>query len=516
MSKQGETQISRFGKVYLVGAGPGDPDLISVKGKRLVESADCIIYDFLASKKLLRKSQGSELIYVGKSGKKHTLEQNKINDLLIKKAKEGKTVVRLKGGDPLIFGRGGDEAIELVKEGIEFEVVPGVTSAYSAPAYAGIPVTQRGMASSVAFITGHEDPAKGKSDIDWEKISTGVGTLVFLMGIHNLPKITEKLIKNGRSPETDIALIRWGTTTKQVTLTGKLKNIAEKAKEVDFKPPSIIVVGEVVSLRKTLRWFDIKPLFGKTFINTRTKEQAAVLSDKLISQGADVIEIPMIKTVEPQNLDSLDNTIKKLNKNYYTWVIFTSSNSVKYFLKRVKEKGFDLRIFGGLKIAAIGSATAKTLSKYGLNADRLPEDFKAEGMVDSLSDLKGEQILLPRAEVARDILPDSLVGNGNEVDIAVAYRTIVPFESKGELLNVINEGDTEMVIFTSSSTVNNFCSLTKDQKLPQKLKFASIGPVTSETVKKLGYNIEVEAKVSTIDGLVDAIVDYYKKGSNLK
>jgi uroporphyrinogen III methyltransferase/synthase len=508
--KQDETLRSkknRVGKVYLVGAGPGDPELISVKGSNLILDADCIIYDFLAPINLLKHRKDAELIYVGKTAGKHTVEQERINRLIVEKANEGKTVIRLKGGDPFIFGRGSEEAMVLVKEGIDFEIVPGISSAYGVPAYAGIPVTQRGKTSSVAFITGHEEPTKGKSDIAWDKISTGVGTLVFLMGVKNLSLIAKNLIKNGRDPQTDVAIIRWGTTSKQQTLTGKLADIAEKATEAGIKHPAVIVVGDVVSLREKLQWFEKKPLFGKTIIVTRTREQSSSLAVKLAHYGANLIEIPTIKTTIPDSFDSIDKAIKNLNEKKYQWVIFTSSNGVKYFLKRIEEKGYDSRLFAGTKIAVVGLATAKALKEYGLVADRIPKDFRGEGIVEALADIKGESILLARAEVAREVLPKNLVNNGNEVDIAVAYKTVVAEESKNVLIKAIENERIDLVTLTSSSTASNFSKLLEGID-KSGLKFASIGPVTTKTAKKLGFNVVTEAKESTIDGLVEEIVRY--------
>lgn len=510
MSRVQETQKSKKGIVYLVGAGPGDPELISVKGARLISEADCLIYDFLAAKTLL-DNEKAEKIYVGKSGRAHTLEQKEINQLLVDKAKEGKKVVRLKGGDPFIFGRGGEEALELVKNGIDFEIVPGISSAYGAPAYAGIPVTQRGMTSTVAFITGHEDPTKDKSDIDWSKISTGIGTLVFLMGVKNLPLIAENLIKNGRDPKTDVALVRWGTTTKQETLTGKLDDIAEKVKKAGFKSPAIIVVGEVVSLRDSLKWFDDKPLSNKTFIVTRTRDQASVLTKKLKSYGANVIEVPTIEIKDPEDkYQSVDDSIEKLGQGKYDWMIFTSPNGVKRFFIRVEKNGYDSRIFADTKICVIGPATEMELKKHGLSADLMPDDYKAEGIVEKLIEKKPKNVLIARAKEARDVLPDEL-GKISKVDIAVTYQTVMPGESKELLEKTLKDEKVDMVTFTSSSTALNYSKMVMDRSQLKGIKFASIGPITTETARNLGFEVAVEAEKFTIDGLVEAILEYYSK-----
>jgi uroporphyrinogen III methyltransferase / synthase len=499
------------GKVYLIGAGPGDPGLMTVKGKRLLEKADCIVYDYLASESLVRDRKDAELIYVGKSGKSHTLEQQEINRLLVKKAREGKIVARLKGGDPFIFGRGGEEALELAKAGIEFEIVPGVSSAYGAPAYAGIPVTHRGVTSSVAFVTGHEDPTKESSDIDWEGISA-CGTLVFLMGVKNLPSIAENLIKNGRSPDEPVALIRWGTTPRQQTLTGTLKDIARKAAKKNFAPPAIILVGKVVSLRKKLAWFDRKPLFGKTFIVTRTREQASALSEKLSDAGAMVIEIPTIEIMEPETFHSLDESIKKLKEKFYRWMIFTSANGVRSFFRKATEKGLDARLLAGTLIAVIGPSTGEALREWGIIPDLMPSSYRAEGILEEMSEVRGKNILIVRAEEARDVLPDSLREMGNTVDIAVAYRTIAPSRSRELLKELSGSTHVDMVTFTSSSTAKNFAALADGVPALKELPCASIGPITSDTAREEGFQVLVEAEDYTIDGLVEALLNYQRKG----
>lgn len=507
-----EAQGSEQGKVYLIGAGPGDPGLITVKGRGLIDEADCIVYDNLIPESLLRNASNAELIYAGKSGACHTLEQEEINEILVRKAREGKIVVRLKGGDPFIFGRGGEEALELAKEGITFEVVPGISSAYAVPAYAGIPVTQRGITSTVTFVTGHEDSTKKSSDIDWENISGISGTLVFLMGVKNLPSIVENLIRFGRSPDEDVAVIRWGTTARQQTVAGQLHNIVERAEKENLKPPAVIVVGSVVSLRESLAWYEKKPLFGRTFIVTRTREQASGLSHRLADAGAEVIEIPTIKVVPPESFDSLDGAISKMKDSRYEWVIFTSPNGVRRFFQRAFDKGFDARIFKTSSIAVIGPSTADALKEYGLAADLVPASFRAEGILEEMKDVRGKSILIIRALEARDVLPDSLRENGNTVDIAVAYMTIPPPESRELLHRALSSGTVDMVTFTSSSTVKNFALLIDDPVVKKKLRSASIGPVTSETARKCGFPVSIEAEEYTVNALADAIIRYYSAG----
>jgi len=504
-----DAQGSEKGKVYLIGAGPGDPGLITVKGRRLIDEADCIIYDYLVPEGLLRDDSGAELVYVGKSGANHTLEQEEINALLVKKAREGKKVVRLKGGDPFIFGRGGEEALELVKEGIAFEVVPGISSAFAVPAYAGIPVTQRGITSTVTFITGHEDPTKKSSDVDWEKISGISGTLVFLMGVKNLPSIVENLTGFGRSPDEDVAVIQWGTTARQQTVTGKLHNIVEQAEKENLRPPAVIVVGRVISLRDSLAWYEKKPLFGRTIVVTRTREQAGRLSDRLADAGADVIEIPTIKIVPPDSFESLDAAISLMKDSRYEWVIFTSPNGVRKFFQRAFEQGFDARIFRASSIAVIGPSTADALKDYGLAADLVPACFRAEGIVEEMKDVVGKNILIVRASEARDVLPDSLRENGNTVDIAAAYTTVSPPESRELLVKALSSGKVDMVTFTSSSTVENFAMLIEDCAEKKNLRSASIGPVTSETARRCGFSVSIEAEEYTVNALADAIIRYY-------
>jgi len=511
--KHRETRKSDNGKVWLVGAGPGDPGLITAKGLKLISAADCIIYDYLVPEDLLRNPGGAELIYVGKSGALHTMEQREINALLVSKAREGLKVVRLKGGDPFIFGRGGEEALELAEAGIEFEVVPGVSSASAVPAYAGIPVTHRGMASAVTFITGHEDPAKEGSDIDWESLAALPGTLVFLMGVKNLPSIVENLVRAGRSADEEIAVIRWGTTAGQMTVAGRLGDIVEKAEKADLKPPAVIVAGKVVSLRERLGWFERKPLFGRTIIVTRTREQAGALSERLIDAGAHVMEIPTIKTLAPESFDSLDRSMEKMGDSFYDWVVFTSRNGVQSFFSRAFELSRDARLFRDARIAAIGPSTAEALKERGLVADLVPAEYRAEGLAEELRDVRGKNILIARAAEARDTLPDSLRQGGNTVDIAEAYRTVHPPESREALKRALSEGVVDMVTFTSSSTVKNFALLLDDRAMAENLRFASIGPVTSVTARELGFEMSIEAREYTIKALAEAIIDYYSERS---
>jgi uroporphyrinogen III methyltransferase / synthase len=500
-------------KVYLVGAGPGDPGLITVKGKECIQKADVLIYDYLASPSLLRYADSkAEMIYVGKKGGHHTLSQDGINNLIVEKAKTGSIVTRLKGGDPFIFGRGGEEAEVLIKAGISFEVVPGVTSAIAAPAYAGIPLTHRKFTSTVAFITGHEDPNKDNSNIDWASLARGIGTLVFLMGVKNLPDIVDQLIKNGKPPETPVALVRWGTTSRQETVSGILSDIVEHVRVAKLKAPAIIVIGDVVRLREQMKWFENRPLLGKKIVVTRAREQASDLVISLSEMGAEVLECPTIKVVPVQDLQPLDFAISGLKS--YDWIVFTSVNGVRHFFERLFEKGLDARALGHLRTAAIGPATADMLLKFGLKTDIIPESFRAESVVDSFlkENIAGKKILLPRAREARPILPVELRKMGAGVDEIITYHTVQDRQNANILLEDLQNDEIDMVTFTSSSTVKNFKALIPDNMFSSLLNgvtIACIGPITADTAKELGFNVQVMADEFTIPGLCKAIVQHY-------
>lgn len=500
------------GKVYIIGAGPGDTGLITLKGIECLREADVVIFDYLVSKDLLKYARSdARFIYAGKQGGAHTLSQWQINDLLVKEAKARNIVARLKGGDPFIFGRGGEEAEKLAANKISFEIVPGVTSAIAVPAYAGIPLTHRGLTSTVAFVTGHEDPTKEKSDIDWQALAR-IGTLVFLMGVKNIEKIVHELRVNGRSPKTPAALIRWGTTVKQQMLTGTLSSIVKLARGQKFAPPAILVVGEVVALRDTLQWFDSKPLFGKGIVITRPEKQADDLAQLLIKEGANPIHFPTIKIVPPASWRELDNAIKKLED--YDWLIFTSANGVAYFFERLSAKGKDIRDLKGIKICCIGPATARQVQEKGIRVDLVPGEFISEGILKSFSrtNLKGKKILIARAAQARDVLPEGLKKLGAQVDVVTAYETISSGKKKKELEELFKENHVDVITFTSSSTVNNFVKIMGNNfKLPESVKIASIGPVTAATAQKAGFTVDIHQEEYTMEGLVDALANYFKK-----
>jgi uroporphyrinogen III methyltransferase/synthase len=502
-------------KVYLVGAGPGDPGLITVKGKECIQTADVIIYDFLASPALLKYARKSvELIYVGKKGGDHTLSQDQINALIVEKAKTGGTVTRLKGGDPFIFGRGGEEAEVLFKAGVSFEIVPGVTSAIAAPAYAGIPLTHRKLTSTLAFVTGHEDPKKEETSINWAALATGIGTLVFLMGVKNLPKITRQLMDHGKSPGTPVALVRWGTTPSQVTVSGTLETIVEKVRSTGLKAPALIVVGDVVNLRPTLKWFEKRPLLGKRIIVTRARQQASDLVGQLSDLGAECLEYPTIRIIAPKDPEPLQQALKNLPT--YDWIVFTSVNGVIHFFEHLFAAGKDVRALSKMQTAAIGPATAEQLRKFGLYSDIVPEAYRAESVVEAFKEmnLKGKKVLLPRAREARPILPVELTKMGAQVDEIPAYETLKATENAGDLTKQLEEKRVDLITFTSSSTVKNFKALLPPdsfQKLMQGVVIASIGPITTDTAKQLDFDVHISAEPFTIPGLVEAILQYYHK-----
>jgi uroporphyrinogen III methyltransferase / synthase len=503
-----------IGKVYLIGAGPGDPGLITVKGLECVKKADVIIYDYLANERLLdQRRSDAELIYVGKQGSRHTLPQEEINSLIIRKSKEGKMVARLKGGDPFIFGRGGEEAEELADNGIAFEVVPGVTAATAVPTYAGIPLTHREHTASVAFVTGHEDPTKEESKVHWDKIATGIGTLVFFMGMKNLKNIVSNLILHGRNPETPIALIQWGTRTDQKVVTGTLKDIVVKTQEAKLGPPAIIVVGEVVRLRQKLNWYESKPLFGKRIVVTRSRDQASAFAEMLIDRGATTIEFPTIDVVPPSNWNELDSAIHAIEA--YDWIIFTSANAIRFFMERLRALNKDLRMLKGVSICVVGPKTAEALESHGLRADLVPSDFKAEGVLAALGNeqVKGKKFLIPRAKVAREIIPDKLRERGADVTVAIAYENVRPASDVDRIKKLFEEKKIAAVTFTSSSTVHNFVEILGQKgykALLENVTIACIGPVTAKTAEEFGMKTDIMPNEYTIPALVESMVEYYK------
>ncbi len=504
----------KTGKAYIIGGGPGDAGLITLKAIDCLRLADVVIYDNLVNEELLKYAPAhARFIYAGKKGGNHTLSQTEINDALLKESLAGNTVARLKGGDPFIFGRGSEEAEALMAQNVSFEVIPGVTSAIAVPAYAGIPLTHRGLTSTVAFITGHEDPTKDKSDIDWQALA-GIGTLVFLMGVKNLEQITKELIGRGKSPDTPAALIRRGTTPQQETLVSTLENIVILAHANNFQPPAILVVGTVVDLRETLRWFDQKPLFGRGVVITRPERQADDLAQLLAKEGANPISFPTIRIVGPTDWRKLDTALKKIDK--YDWIIFTSANGVQFFFNRLLEKGKDIRDLKGIKICCIGPATAKQIEIKGIKVDLVPDEFVAEGILNSFATMKlrGKKILIPRAAKARNILPQGLKKKGAFVDVVNAYRTLNSGRKKEEFEELFMENKVDVITFTSSSTVTNFVKIMgADYSLPPHVQVACIGPVTAATARKAGFNIDIQQDEYTMEGLVQSLIDRFKNKS---
>lgn len=503
----------KSGKVYLVGAGPGDPGLITVKGLECLERADVLVYDRLLDEGLLAHArQDAEKIYVGKVSSKHTMPQNEINRLLVQKVKEGKNVVRLKGGDPFVFGRGGEEAEELAKNQVKFEIVPGITSAIAVPAYAGIPVTHRALASSFAVVTGHEDPTKLDSSIHWDKLSTGVDTLIFLMGMQNLPEIVARLLEHGRAIDTPVAVVKEGTRPQQKTVVGTLRDIVSRVKENALTPPATIVVGEVVKLRETLRWFDNRPLFGKRILVTRARRQASTLSEMLAGRGATPVELPAI-TIQPiPDNRELEQDI--LNLAQYHWIVFTSVNGVEAVFDQLKTSKLDSRALNGVKIAAIGPATRKALELKGITADYCPDVYTTEGLITGFQsrNISGKQFLLPRTDIADEQLALGLSGLGASVHEIAVYRTSPDVEAIARVKEMLVSHQLDIITFTSSSTVTNLLKVVAtDALFLNDVKIACIGPKTAETVIRAGLKPDVVAKEHTIPGLVDAIEGLFKK-----
>ncbi len=500
-----------MGIVYLVGAGPGDPGLVTVKAKELIEIADVIVYDYLAPKQCLAWARpDAEIIYVGKKGGDHTLPQEEINALLVEKGRQDDTViVRLKGGDPYIFGRGAEEAEELIEAGVPFEVVPGVTSAVAGPAYAGIPLTHRKYASSVSFITGHEDPTKESSAHNWPALAASASTLVFFMGVKNLPHITSKLMEAGMRPDMPCALVHWGTTCRQRSFTSTIEKVPAEAQALGYKAPSLFVVGEVCTLKPKLDWFEERPLLGKGVVVTRAREQASDLSFLLGELGACVFEFPTISVEKLDDESALEQAVLSLAR--YDWIVFTSVNGVSFFFDKLFEVGLDARVLGGCQLAAIGPATAERLMELGLTPDFVPEKYVAESVVEGLiaRGAAGKKVLIPRALAAREVLPEELRKAGATVDVVPVYRTSLAQNDPSEVLAALDEKTIDYMTFTSSSTVDNFFSLIPAETFKARaggVRLAAIGPVTANTLKKHGFTADVEPFEYTIPGLVTALV----------
>jgi len=497
------------GRVFLVGAGPGDPELITVRGRELIAQAEVIVYDHLANAVLLGwAGKHVELIYVGKQAGRHSMDQEQINQLLIEKARKGKKVVRLKGGDPYVFGRGAEEAEALEAAGIGFEVVCGVTAGISAAAYAGIPVTHRDHASEVSFITGHEDISRPDSQVDWPLLGAWRGTLVFYMGVKNLASICAKLRQHGMAGDTPAAIICHGTTGHQRTVSGTVGTLASLAERQDVTGPAVIVIGQVVRLRRQLNWFEKLPLFGKRIVVTRARQQTSELTERLLRLGADVLESPTIRITEPQDPQPLRAAVKRAGQ--YDWIVFTSVNGVESFFRVLRQSGYDTRQLAGTQLCAIGPATSARLEWFGVTADAVPQQYSSDGIIERLAHAKqliGKRVLLPRGDMGGAALTAGLTKLGAQVDEVLAYRTVREKAPEEGLLDALARDEIDWITFTSPSTVRSFLEQVDLKNLfSKKLRIASIGPVTSAAIEQAGLTVDAEAQEYTIDGLVRAVV----------
>lgn len=498
------------GICYLVGAGPGDLGLVTLRAKECIETADVLVYDALSSPELLRwTKKGCEQIYVGKRAKDHAVPQDKINEIIVEHTLNGKIVTRLKGGDPMIFARGGEEAAELAEAGVAFEIVPGISSAIGGPAYAGIPVTHRDHNTQLTIFTGHEDPTKGYSSIDYAQLAKTPGTKVFLMGVARLREITSSFISNGAAADTPIALVRWATTNAQETIEGTLETIADIAEELDFKSPAVAVIGNVVKERSKINWFENRPLFGKRIVVTRTREQAGDLSKRLQNLGADVIELPTIRIELPEDREGFAEGVTHAHE--YDWLVFTSPNGVEKFFDAFFATYEDARSLGNPRIAAIGPGTAAKIREYRIGVDLLPKKFVAEGLIDAFKEINVENqtMLWVKAAESRDVIYDGLMKLGAIVDECISYRTVPETDDYTGAQAKFIENGADMVTFTSSSTAEHFFAL--DLPWPEHCAVASIGPVTSATLRDLGHKPDAEAFQHDIPGLVQAILDHFAK-----
>ncbi len=504
------------GKVWLVGAGPGDPGLITVAGLEALRQADVVVYDRLVSPLLLAQARpDAELLFVGKEGGGEAVPQEEIERLLMEKAREGKRVVRLKGGDPFVFGRGGEECLALAEAGIPFDVVPGVTSAVAVPAYAGIPVTHRGLSSSLAIVTGHEDPTKGDSSLRWDKLATATETLVVLMGTRTLPRLVDELLAHGRPPATPVAVVRWGTTPEQETVTGTLADIVARVEAAGLRPPTVVIVGEVVRLRERLAWFERRPLFGLRVLVTRARHQAGELSRLLLEAGALPVEVPVIEIEPLEEGPAVMRALEGMARGAYRWLLFTSANAVELFFRLLEARGRDARALASAQVAAIGPGTAQALRARGIRPDLLPGEYVAEGLAAALSPHlhPGDGVLLPRAEEARPELVEALAAGGAKVEVLPLYRARLPERVPQEALEMLRRGEVDVVAFTASSTVRNLAALLgPDVGCLERVAIACIGPITARTVQEvLGRSPDIVALEYTMAGLVEALCRRYAK-----
>ncbi len=502
----------KIGTVYLVGAGPGDPGLLTLRGAKLLGEADAVVYDGLVSPSILSFSARAEKIYAGKyraQPSKHYVDQKKINQLLVSLAKKGKKVIRLKGGDPFIFGRGGEEALYLKRNGIPFEIVPGVSAGYGVPAYAGIPVTDRDHASLVTFVTAHENLSKSKSSIDWSVLAKLSGTLVVFMGVQNLGPVAANLIQCGKPKRTLVSVIEWGTTARQKTVSGTLEDIAEKVLKAGLHSPALTVVGEVNAFRKSLGWFEKKPLFGKTILLTRASAQARSLKELIEENGADALEFSAIEILPPSDFAPLDKALLQMRD--YDWILFTSVNGAQSVFNRIAFLKKDARIFSRTRVAAIGETTRLFLEQKGICPDLMPERYTSEALAAALKKsclIQGKRFLLPRTDIAPAFLRDFLKKEGGLVTEVTAYRTVSGPKNnqKKQVEDALKRGKIDYITFTSASTVKHFFEAFGKAALRRiKSRLVSIGPVTSDAIRSYGYRPYREAKEHTIPGIIEVL-----------
>lgn len=509
--------MKKTGMVYLVGAGPGDAGLLTLRGAELLGRADVVVYDALVNPELLRLAPTSaEIIYGGKRAKDHAIPQDELNQLLVRKAREGKIVVRLKGGDPYVFGRGAEEAEEIAAAQLPFEVVPGISSIVAGPNYAGIPLTHREHCSSFTVITGHEDPTKGGTALDYAQLARSGGTKVVLMGVERIGEIARSLVAAGMSAATPVGMIRWGTTGRQQTIEGTLGTIAAVVAEKKFTAPAVTIIGDVVKLRRKLNWFEQRPLFGRRIVVTRTREQASQLSGQLIEAGAEVLEIPTIKIELPDEHVALVEALQGIGE--YDWIVFTSPNGVTSFFNHFFKAYEDLRAFGNIRIAAVGPATAAKIKELHLRVDVMPEEYvtrKVAETIHAFESVENLRILLARAQVASPELPEALLEMGAIVDDVAVYKTVPETEDRNGAAARLREEGADWITFTSSSTVENFHARFDLPQLVQQfpnLKLASIGPETTKALTALALKPAFEPKQHTIDGLARGLIAAVKKG----
>jgi uroporphyrinogen III methyltransferase/synthase len=500
-------------KVYLVGGGPGDPRLLTLRGAECLRRADVVLYDALVNERLLDLAPAAaERRLVGKRHGRVTVEQAEIERLLVEHARAGRTVVRLKGGDPFIFGRGGEEAEACRRAGVDFEVVPGVTAAIAVPAYAGIPLTHREHASSVTFVTGRPGELREGAEQDWEVLVRGGGTLVFLMAMLRVAEIADRLRAAGMDPTTPVAAIRWGTTPRQRTVVGSLADIAERSETAGLRPPAVVVVGPVVSLAAEIAWYESLPLFGRRIVVTRARRQAGGLVDRIEEAGGEAIECAVIEIAPPEDPSAVEAAYDRVGT--YDWLVLTSVNGAERFLDGFIAAGHDVRDLAGVRIAAIGPATAAAVERRGMRVAARPQEYRAEALLEALGDVDGTRVLLARAARAREVLPEELRARGATVDVVAVYRTLAP----AQVPSAADLGDCDMVTFTSSSTVTNFVSLLGDgaREVLSRSHIAAIGPVTADTLRKMGFEPEVVPAEYTIDALAAAICRFFANREAVK